>query len=392
MKPPTIMVVAGDPSGDAIAADLVKALGAALDAPRFIGAGGPKMAAAGVPLSFDLTAEAVIGVSAPLKKLPRFLRLMRALRDLAAAEKPELVILVDFQFFNGRLARAIRAAVRRLRSSAWQPRIVQYVSPQVWASRPGRADKLARDIDLLLCLFPFEKEWYAARTPRLRVECVGHPMFDRFPAGVSTAEEPGGIPAVVLLPGSRPGELRRHLPVIMEAARLIEARCHVQFRLVAPDEAAAATARAFQVAGMPAVETQTGGLARALSAATLAIASTGTVTLECAYFGVPTVALYKTSLLTYQIARRIVRVNYLAMPNLLAGEALYPEFIQNEATGENIANAALQLLDDPARRAQLRVKLRAIIATLGGPGATSRAVAAILKLTLANAGSSCFRV
>jgi lipid-A-disaccharide synthase len=143
------MVVAGDPSGDALAADLVRALAGSLDSARFIGAGGPRMAEAGVQSSFDLTADAVIGLSDVIRKLPLFRRRIRELTRLAAEEKPELIVLVDFSGFNRRLARAIRNVC------GTGPRLVQYVSPQVWASRPGRADKMAQDFDLLLCLFPF---------------------------------------------------------------------------------------------------------------------------------------------------------------------------------------------------------------------------------------------
>jgi lipid-A-disaccharide synthase len=374
MNPRAIMVVAGDPSGDAIAADLVRALAAALPSARFIGAGGPRMAGAGVANSFDLTADAVIGLSDVLRKLPRFLRHKRQLTQLAAEQKPELIILVDFSGFNRRLARAIR----RKAPAGWCPKIVQYVSPQVWASRPARAAQMARDFDLLLCLFPFEKDWYARRVPELRVEFTGHPMFDRYSAPV---QKTGQAPIVVLLPGSRRAELKRHLPVIVGAARLMAARQPARFKLVAVSEEMAALVRAFPAGSGPEIEIQIGRLEEALAEATVAIASTGTVTLECAYCGVPTVALYKTSLWTYLIARQLVTVKYLAMPNLLANEPLYPEFIQHQATAANLAGAALKLLADPARRAEIQTKLARVIATLGGPGAAQRAAAAILKLT-----------
>ncbi len=369
----TVMVVAGDPSGDAIAADLVRALKWARPGARFIGAGGPRMAEAGAEISFDLTADAVIGVSDPLKKLPRFLRHKRELARLAAREKPEAVILVDFSFFNHSLARAIR----KLDTANWKPRIVKYVSPQVWASRPGRADKMARVFDLLLCLFPFEKDWYAKRVPGFRVEVAGHPMFDRHTVAARKETTP---PTVVLLPGSRRSELKRHLPVMLEAGRRMAAEIPVRFTLVASNEKMGDWIRSSLGYLALQVEVQVGGLAKALSEATLAIASTGTVTLECAYYGVPAVTLYKTSALTYFIGRRIATVDYLSMPNILAGEPLYAEFIQHEATGENLANAAIRLLRDPARRAEVQRKLAAIIAELGGPGAAARAAAAILSL------------
>jgi lipid-A-disaccharide synthase len=365
------MVVAGDPSGDRLAGDLVRELARSVGTARFIGAGGPRMAEAGVRCSFDLTADAVIGLSDVLKKLPLFRRRMQELTRLAAREKPELIVLVDFSGFNRRLAHAIRSECGRA------PKIVQYVSPQVWASRPSRAEKMARDIDLLLCLFPFEKEWYAARVPEFRVEWIGHPIFDRYKAG---GREEGPVPTVVLLPGSRHGELRRHLPVVLEAAELIAAKHPARFKMVAPSEEMAAIARAQISPGAAKIEIQTGGLDAALSTATIAIASTGTVTLECAWFGVPTVAFYKTSALTYAIGRQIVSVKYLAMPNILACKALFPELIQHEATPRNIAGAALELLENPARRTEIRSELRKVIATLGGPGASERAAAAILDL------------
>jgi lipid-A-disaccharide synthase len=365
------MVVAGDPSGDVLAAGLGRALAGSLEGARFIGAGGPKMTEAGVRLSFDLTADAVIGLSDVLKKLPLFRRRLRELTRLAAAERPELVVLVDFSGFNRRLAREIRNVCGRA------PKLVQYVSPQVWASRPGRAEKMARDFDLLLCLFPFEKEWYARNVPQLRVEWAGHPMFDRL--RVSRREE-GLAPLIVLLPGSRRGELKRHLPVVLEAAGLIAEKQEARFIMVAPNEEMAGIARSWPGMGAANIQIQTGGLEAALSTATLAIASTGTVTMECAWFGVPTVAFYKTSALTYAIGRRIVTVNFLAMPNILAGKALFPELIQHEATARNLANAALELLNDAARRDAIRAELRDVISTLGGPGATARAAAAILDL------------
>jgi len=138
--------------------------------------------------------------------------------------------------------------------------------------------------------------------------------------------------------------------------------------------------RTSAVESTPKIEIQTGRLAEALSTATLAIASTGTVTMECAYFGVPTVAIYKTSALFYHLARRVVTVKYLAMPNLLADEPLFPEFIQSQATAENLARAALELLADEPRRSAIRAKLRRLIESLGGPGSTQRAAAIILKL------------
>jgi len=401
-----IMLVAGDPSGDANAADLVRELAGAVPAaqfqitndlqpltaplaPAFFGAGGPKMAAAGVELACDLTAHAVIGLGGLFKKLPMLRRLMDELLRLAIERQPELIILVDYGGFNLRLARAIKDFVRARTGPffQWHPKIVQFISPQVWASRPGRAKKMARDYDLVLTLFPFEKEWFASRVPQLPVEFVGHPIFDRypFPRPASTpAGHNAGRPVVLLLPGSRQGELRRHVPVMRDAAVLIANRQRAQFKMVVPDQTLAGIARSLLPAGQSRISLQVGGLEEALCSASVAITKTGTITLECAYFGVPAVALYKTDWITYLGGRHLVSVDYLSMPNLLAGEPIYPEFIQGRATAANIADAASLILANPRQRLRVQEKLAAAIRSLGGPGAARRAAAAVVKLLRGN--------
>ena len=382
MKPVTIMVIAGEPSGDLLAAELVRALAAAPAGAgaKFIGAGGPRMAEAGVELAFDMTQHAVVGLWEVLKNYFKFHRLFNQLLDLAVERRPEAVICVDFSGFNRRFAAALRE--RQQSIPDWKLRVVQYVSPQVWASRPARVRTMERDLDLLLSIFPFEKAWYAEHAPKLRVEFVGHPMMERYQKAEGRgqrAEVEGALPLVLLLPGSREGELRRHLPVMQEALGKIRQRMPVKVMMVLPGERLRSTAQ--EVLGVaPDIEMQIGDLAGALAQATVALASTGTVTMECACFGVPTVTLYKTSWLTYEIGRRIVRVTSLTMPNLLAGEAVFPEFIQDEATGGNLARAALELLEQPARRESMRGQLGKVIETLGPPGAAKRAAEAVAGL------------
>lgn len=376
------MLIAGEPSGDLLAAELVKALKKELaPSPKFFGAGGAKMAGAGVDLAFDMTQHSVIGLWEAVKHYGKFKRLFDQLVGLAFERRPDVIACVDFSGFNRRFARAIRweLEVRRETHGNWKPKIVQYVSPQVWASRPGRAKSMARDFDLLLAIFPFEKAWYAERVPELKVEFVGNPAADRFNVERSTLNVERSKQTVLLLPGSRIGELRRHLPVMLDALKkILSAKPEVRARMVLPNEPLAQLARA----GSPpaGLEIQIGNLADALAQSAIAIASTGTVTMECAFFGVPTVALYKTSWSTYQIGRRIIQVKHLAMPNLLANEAIFPELIQHDATAENIARAALDLLNDPQRRDAIRAKLAKVVESLGGPGASQRAAQAILRL------------
>ena len=396
------MIIAGETSGDNLAAELVQTLRRELAVrrvpftwdyqplytslePRFFGAGGPQMAAAGVELAFDMTAHSVTGISDVLRNYGKFRRLFAQLYDLAVKREPDVIICVDFSGFNRRFAHAVRQYVRAHHDwfHDWNPRIIQYVSSQVWASRESRVYQIANDFDLVLSIIPFEKAWYQARVPRLRVEFVGNPIVDRYaaltlnpqlePAAASTA------PTVLLLPGSRPGEIRRHLPVISGALEKIRAETpQLRAIMVLPNETL--LARAKSTGFSEHIEARVGGLAEALRQADLAIASTGTVTLECAYFGVPCVALYKTSWFTWQIARRIATVKYAAMPNLLANEEMYPEFIQDAATPESIAKAVLALLRDQKRRQEIKARLPNIVSTLGPPGATARAADAILSL------------
>lgn len=386
------MLIAGETSGDLLAADLVRALRGRPEmaskpagiAPVFFGAGGNRMAEAGVDLAFDLTRHSVIGLWEALRQYATFRRLFRQLLDLAVARRPDVIVCVDFSGFNRRFAAAVRAVQKSATQGSWHPRIVQYVSPQVWASRPGRAVKMARDIDLLLAILPFEKDWYARRVPGLRVEFVGHPILDRhlsLPGNADTAAAPGPVPLVVLLPGSRRSELTRHIPVLAGAMEKIQGEFKADFLMVLPDEELAAQAKKLWPATAPSGLTiQIGRLSEALARATLALVSTGTVTLECAVHRLPTVALYKTSWGTYQIGKRLVTVPHLAMPNLLAGEAVFPEFIQQAATPENIGAAALNLLRSPEQRQAIQKKLDTVVAQLGTPGASGRAAEAIFSL------------
>ena len=392
MKPgtmPSFMLIAGEPSGDLIAAELVAALKqelaghpqSAARAPQFFGAGGAKMAGVGVELAFDMTEHAVVGIVEVLKNYGKFKQLFDQLITLALDRRPDVIVCVDFSGFNRRFVRKLRweLEVRRATHGNWRPKIVQYVSPQVWASRPGRANAMERDFDLVLAIFPFEKAWYARRVPEMRVEFVGNPAVDRFSPRPSTFNLQPSTNSVLLLPGSRVGELRRHLPAMLDALKIIrDAVPEIRARMVLPSASLLQLARSF--GRPPQLDVQIGNLHTALAEATVAIASTGTVTMECAYFGVPTVAMYKTSWSTYQIGRRIITVKFLAMPNILADEALFAEFIQDDATPENLAHAALELLNNPPRREAIRVQLARVVESLGGPGASRRAAQAVMSL------------
>ena len=391
------MLVAGEASGDTLGAELVGALREELTRaeidytadsqplrtglePRFFGAGGPRMKAAGVELTFDLTEHAIVGIPTPqeyIQSRRRFSHLMR----LAIERQPDVIIGIDYNYFNLRFAEAIRnyTSHRSGWFQDWRPKLVKYISPQLWASREGRAYQIARDYDLLLSLFPFEKQWYATRVPKLRVEFVGHPMLDRISQIRSNHQNVTSQPTVLLLPGSRKSELRQHVPVMLSALRLIRKKLpQAKARVVVPNESLAEMAESLEVD----CEIQIGNLPQALAEADVAIASTGTVTMECALFGLPTVTLYKKLLLGIGLSIGIIKVKWFTMPNIIANEELYPEFLQGASTPANIAGAALDLLQNQSRRDEIIVKLAKVIASLGGPGASRRAARAITQLLL----------
>jgi len=393
MNPEMFMLIAGEASGDSLAAELVSALLAASKrsgdgrAPQFFGAGGPEMAAAGVELAFDLTQHAVIGIPT-LKQYFTLRRLFNQLLALAIERKPDAVIGVDFGGFNLRFGHAIKQHIRDNPFLKWNPKIIQFVSPQVWASRPGRANRLAADYDLVLSIFPFEKDWYAQRVPKLRVEFVGHPTIGKFTNDdlpFTRREQVAASiedrkPQILLLPGSRKSELQKHLPVILGALKLIREKLPMaKARMILPNEELKELADNLS-ALQSNVEIQIGELSTALAETDLAIASTGTVTMECAFFGVPTVTLYKTAWFNWEIAKRLATVKWATMPNILADDEIYPEFIQSAATVENIAGAALELLQNQSRRQTVKSQLARIVASLGEPGASQRAAAAISSL------------
>ena len=384
----TVLMIAGEASGDTLGAELIEATQAEPggDLIDFIGAGGPKMAAAGQHAELDLTQHAVVGIWEVLKNYGKFRRLFRQLLDLATRREPDAIVLIDYPGFNLRFA----GAIRNYQTSGggafrdWQPKIICYVSPQLWAWREGRVHAIARDIDLMLSIFPFEKEWYAERVPKFPVEFIGHPLVDRFPLakpdGKSVPLDPDlftAQPTVLLLPGSRRREIDKHLPVMLEAAVIFSEKIKAHLRIVLPSDEMLELARQHIPTGIK-IDLQVGGLAKALGQASLAIASSGTITMECAWFRVPTVVLYKTSPLTHALVRRLVKVPYLAMPNLLAGEELFPEFIQSAANADNLAEASLRLLRDRSERTRILDGLELVAAQLGESGAAARAARALL--------------
>jgi lipid-A-disaccharide synthase len=380
-RPLTLLMVAGEPSGDSHGAALIQALRAQQPKVRVIGVGGPRMAAAGQEQLFDLSAHAVLGLTEVVTQYVKFRQFKTEIVELAKREKPNAVVLIDCSGFNLRLTPRLR---RELPGS----RIIYYISPQVWASRSGRVKAMQRDIDLLLSILPFEKPWFARTAPKFNVQWVGHPVLDRIQK-VEVSEP--SLNCIALLPGSRKTEVEAHLPVLWEAARLMgRQRPGLKFILLSPNEAIQKYSLEM-LAKFPApnfaFEYNVGYAISHLSRCALALVASGTASLECAVVGIPQIVVYRVHPLTYAVGRRLVKVNYLSIINVMANEAIVPEFIQDNLEPNAVAREALELLGNAQRRETMKRRVAAVVATLGGPGASGRAAEAILlEAAFAKAG------
>jgi lipid-A-disaccharide synthase len=359
-RPPRLMFIAGEASGDNHSAAVIREIKARQPNAEIFGAGGPNMREAGMELLVDLTAHAVVGLVEVLKHYGTFKEIFNQLIVEAEKRKPDTVILTDYPGFN------LRFAAQMKRRGI---KVIYFISPQVWAWHASRAKQIERDVDLMLTIFPFEKAWYAEHAPKLRVEFVGHPFADS--VGANPKSEIRNPKLVLLLPGSREKEVAKIFPVI--AAAIEKMPSDVKFVAASVSERTAAMMK------HPRVEVQIGKAHELMQRATLAITASGTATMECAFFGCPMVVVYKVNWLTYWLGRMLVKVNWIAMPNVIAGKEIVREFIQHEATPEAVAAAANELLGSEEKRAQMKRDLAGVIASLGERGASARTAHLILE-------------
>lgn len=362
-----LYLVAGEASGDSRGAELMRALREQMPGVEFFGAGGPQMCALAGGEFFDWVHEAVVGLWDVLKKYGYFrAQFARMLADIDRIQ-PDALILIDYPGFNLRLAKAVRARRPGVK-------IIDYISPQVWAWNRGRIPKMARYLDLMLCIFPFEKPLYEASG--LRTEFVGHPMLDSLAAKRLGIEREPDL--VALLPGSRGKEVRKIFPAMIEAAKRMRAQNPgLRFATAAASETLASEMRA--LAG-GACEVSVGTAHDLMQRAAAGMVCSGTATLEAAYFGLPMVILYKVAWLTWVVGKQVVRVPHLGMPNILAGREIVREFLQDDAQPEPIAAAMLALVNDAGTRSAQQKELASVISQLGEPGAGARAAQCILRV------------
>ncbi len=371
-----VLISCGEASGDLYAGALVRAMRAQAPGLSVSGFGGAHLASAGADLIGDYHGFSVTGLTEALSVLRKSWRMLGTLSAAARAHRPDVFVAIDFPDFNFRLLPRIRALGIP---------IVYYISPQLWAWRPGRLKTLQRYVDRMLVIFPFEEAIY--RDAGIPVAFVGHPLIDlAVPARTreGTCRAAGLDPArpiVALLPGSRANEVQLLVPALAAAARqLARERPGVQFlvaRAPALDDAWLAPLEALRAASVP-VGILPDAADDVLAASDVVITASGTATVQAALHGRPMVIVYRVSGLTYAIGKRVVRLAHYGMVNLVAGRQVVPELIQDACTPERIAAETRVLLADASRAEAMRRDLAEVVQKLGGPGASERAARAVL--------------
>jgi lipid-A-disaccharide synthase len=380
--PERLMIVAGEASGDRHGAKLVTAL-RRLQPDRqleFFGAGGDEMRAEGVETIVDSREVAIMGALEVARALPRFLRAFADLRKAANARHPRLVILIDWPEFNLRLARRLNRD---------RHRVIYYISPQLWAWRSYRIAIVREHVEKMLVILPFEQSFYARHG--VDVTYVGHPLLDsieirqsrdsfRSRLGIGPDQR-----LIALLPGSRESEIRYILPPLLEtASRLSRTRGDLRFVLVL----APSIAREQLGYAIPdSVIVESGDSSSALAASDLAVAASGTATLEAAILGTPLIVVYRSSRLNWRIFWPLINVPFVGMPNLIAGRQIVPELLQDALNPERLEGEIIRLIDNSASLETQREELRKIRETLGESDASTRAAESVLKALDRNEGS-----
>jgi lipid-A-disaccharide synthase len=375
-------ILAGEPSGDRLAAGLIEAIRRRVPQARFTGMAGPRMVAAGCEARFSIDQLSVVGFVEVLRQYPRLRRLRADVVRSFLDDRPDVFIGVDVPDF-------VLGVETRLRAAGI--RTAHLVSPTVWAWRPGRVATVARAADLLLCIFPFEPAYYQGLD--LRCEFIGHPLADEFPLDIDRAAQRArlGLSAdarlLALLPGSRRQELRLCTRAFLEAAARVVARApSIQVHCAPLDARAEAFIEAERARWTPqlALVQHAGASRELLCAADCALITSGTTTVEALLAKCPAVVAYRMNWASYLIARALVRTPHIAMANIIAGRELFPEFVQGAVQPAPMADAVLGWLDDTERARTLRASCSALHAEMRR-GAADRAAEAVLDLLPARA-------
>jgi len=371
-----IFIVCGEASGDLNAASLAKAIRHENPEVKISGVGGKLLKEAGVKICYDIKDLSVIGLFDVLKKLPKFLSLKRLILNKIKTDKPDALILVDFSGFNLRLAKAINKSIP----------VIYYISPQVWASRPGRIKTIKKYVDRMVVLFKFEKEFY--KKYGIDADYAGHPLLDivrpempkeDFIKQFHIYDPFESHPIIALLPGSRQQEVKRILPLMLEAGLLIKQVIDgAQFLVVKSTQVSWDIYHPITHAFKKDLKIIEGKTYDCLNVADFAMVCSGTATLETAIMQKPFVVIYKMSLLNYLLYLPQVRIPYISLVNILAQKKVIPELIQFEATPRNISKQVSKILTDRFRKEELKKELAQIRSLLGDHGSSQRAAGIIL--------------
>jgi lipid-A-disaccharide synthase len=363
IKQKCVMIIAGEASGDHHGANLVKAMRMKDPTLFFCGIGGDGLEGQGVKLFFNIADLSVMGITEVVAKLPVIRQAMGAAKALLKNLKPDLLILIDFAEFNLRVAAAAKKH---------DIPVLYYIPPKVWAWRTGRVNTIKERVDQLAVILPFEAEFF--RRHGLSATYTGNPLMDDDPQ-VMNQPDPGERPVIGLLPGSRKKEITRLLPVLMDAARLIKERITDARFMISLAPSVDRTLFEGILNAHPAkglFEIVDSGVGKIFAHASFLVAASGTVTLQAALAGIPMVIVYKASALSHWIARRFVKIKYGGLANLIAGEEIVPELIQQDASPGNIAATVCDLMADPGKLEKMRQNLLGVREKLGGPGASMR--------------------
>jgi lipid-A-disaccharide synthase len=368
MNPSRIYIIAGESSGDSHGAALMREIGEMIPEVQFFGAGGPQMQKLATAPFLNWSHEAVVGLWDVLVKYPYFRRKFHQMYEEIREIAPAAVIFVDYPGFNLRLA----AYVRR---KGFKGKLIYYISPQVWAWNRARIPRMAKFLDVMMCIFPFEKPLYEASG--LRTEFVGHPMTEELNLHHG-ARDPQ---LIALLPGSRNREVKRIFPVMLRAAQLLRQKDGtVRFEAAAASEATLETMQ--RILGRTEIENVTISLQNSgdlMQRALVGMVASGTATLESALYRLPFILIYKVSWFTYLPGRMLIRVDYLGMPNILAGREIIPEFIQHQARPKRIAEAVWKLYSNKWARNAMLGDLARATESLGKTGPGRRAAEVVRR-------------
>jgi lipid-A-disaccharide synthase len=380
-------IIAGEPSGDARGAELVLALKEKNPSITFYGAGGPKMRQAGVRIDHDLVSRAFVGFTDIIKNLGFIKKVFDGLLASLRSEHPDGIILIDYPGFNLRFAKAVKSYDLRPTTYDYSPPIFYYISPQIWAWGFKRIHLIKKVVDQMIVVFPFEEELY--RKAGIPVTFVGHPFLDSVKATMPCQEalRKFGLAAekttIALLPGSREDEVKRHLPVMLEAAQILSDDLpNLQFIIAKPETLPESIYQ--NILGTVPMRGQSPSIITSqtydiLHIADAAIVSSGSATLETALMNVPMVVIYKTHWLNYLFGRLVVKIPNIALVNVVAGKRIVPELIQHHATGTAIAKALRPMIGPVEMAEYVREELKKIRHRLGSTGAVVRAAEVILK-------------